>query len=311
ARCWLLALLLWAAAADSRKILPSIYFYDVPRCAREEAQRALAEPQRLAAPEQLHLRGMMRQILAIEAHLDRWHRVASPEEASLFLVPAYFPLLFWLDQRVPAEEAPHLLCVKETVAQIEGLPYLARNAGYDHVILYGYEYPHWKRLSHLVLDTYSPFLGNSMLVSVSFWSQGRRSALLDAGLYQLLRVVAVPYFATWDCARQDDLLQRPRQTVVAFAGSLKNKPPYFVFRERLFVAAAAARPSFEAFVNDSRLLIEAFSAEDERRHIFARDYEAQRTVLYSNSHFCLAMPGDGNTAGRLFDSMVSGRAQLC
>ncbi|MEM8934531.1 MAG: hypothetical protein AAGE94_25280, partial [Acidobacteriota bacterium] len=60
------------------------------------------------------------------------------------LVSSTFPLLFWLDQRAPLPEAaPHLACVNATLASLAAQPFLARRAGYDHLILYGYEYPHW------------------------------------------------------------------------------------------------------------------------------------------------------------------------
>eukprot|EP00434_Breviolum_minutum_P017297 symbB.v1.2.015267.t1/scaffold1131.1/size136176/3 len=92
---------------------------------------------------------------------------------------------------------------------------------------------------------------------------------------------------------QEDLLERQRDVVVAFAGSIKDKPPYFVFRERLLVAGAVER----VFLNDSRVLFEVvnpvFEAREAQRNSFARDYKAHRSELYSKSQFCLAMPGDG------------------
>lgn len=290
---------------------PPIYFYDVPPCAREvpfhlvaQVEDGEAGAEALRPAERLHLRGMLQHMLAVERHLEREHRVSSPEEASLFYVPAYFPLLFWLDQRVTdPEHAPHLACVKETLARMSELPFLLRNAGYDHLLLYGYEYPHWKRLNHLVLDTYSPFMGNALLLSVSFWSQGRRAALFGGGLYPLLRVIPLPYYAAWDCSHQAELLTSPRDIVVSFVGSLKNNPPHFVFRERLYLSAAVERPEL---ANDSRVFVQLFPSDDERRHAFARDFIADRASLYTRSHFCLVMPGDGNTAGRVFDVMVSG-----
>lgn len=282
---------------------PAIYAYDVPSCTRNEAIEALSSPTSgLRESEELHVRGMLQQIVSIEDHLDRYHRVDRPEAASLFWVPAYFPVLFWLDQRTPEPNASHLQCVRDVVSMLQQSRYFSRNAGYDHLLLYGYEYPHWKRFRHLVLDSYSPFLGNAILVSVSLWNQGRRSSLLDAGLYQLLRVVPVPYFARYDCGQEEAMLSAPRRFVVSFAGSIKDKPPYFVFRERLLVAGAAGRPDMQ----DKRLLIQVFDAHEEARYRFARDYEAERLALYANSVFCLAMPGDGNTAGRLFDAMVRG-----
>lgn len=276
-----------------------IFAYDLPACARP----ALDVLQQMDDDhDRLHLQGMMQQILAVEDHLKK-HLVSTPEEADLFWVPAYFPLLFWLEQnQLDATEAWHLFCVQKTVNVIEESPYIFRNAGYDHLLIYGYEYPHWKRLSHLVLDNYSPFLGNAILISVGYWSQGRRSATVNAGLYPLLRIVTVPYFAHWDCHLKEDLLKRPRQVAVAFAGSIKDRPPYFVFRERLLVAGAVER----AFKNDSRVLFEVFGATAAERTNFAREYKAHRSQLYSSADFCLAMPGDGNTAGRLFDAMMLG-----
>merc|ERR1712078_174956 len=99
------------------------------------------------------------------------------------------------------------MCVKETVAQWEQSPFLSRYAGYDHVILYGYEYPHWRRLSHLTLDYYSPFFSNMLVITVSFWSQDRRAATQSGGFYGFLRMVVVPYFAAWDCSTEASLLQ--------------------------------------------------------------------------------------------------------
>ena len=60
------------------------------------------------------------------------------------------------------------------------------------------------------------------LFQVGFWSQGRRSGALAAGLYPLLRIVPVPYYAAWDCRLKDDLLARERPITVAFAGSIKE-----------------------------------------------------------------------------------------
>eukprot|EP00913_Durusdinium_trenchii_P013537 g12708.t1 len=128
--------------------------------------------------------------------------------------------------------------------------------------------------SHLVLDSYSPFLGNAIVITVGFWSQGRRSAALNAGLYSLLRMVTVPYFARWDCRLKDrsleNLLERQREVTVAFAGSIKDRPPYFVFRERLLVAGAIDRLHL---ANDSRVLFEVFEATDDERYTFAKDYK--------------------------------------
>lgn len=61
-----------------------------------------------------------------------------------------------------------------------------------------------------------------------------------------------------------------------------------------------------AFKNDSRVLFEVFGATAAERTNFAREYKAHRSQLYSSADFCLAMPGDGNTAGRLFDAMMLG-----
>ncbi|CAJ1439788.1 unnamed protein product [Effrenium voratum] len=91
---------------------PAIFAYEVPACARD-----VAYLHHLPAPEQLHLTGMLQQITAIEEHLKQHHLVEQPEEAELFWVPAYFPLLFWLDQRTEdPEQAPFLQCVREVPA---------------------------------------------------------------------------------------------------------------------------------------------------------------------------------------------------
>jgi len=94
-----------------------------------------------------------------------------------------------------------------------------------------------------------------------------------------------------------------RDVVVSLAGSVKHKPPYFVFRERIFVSGAAQLPRFQ---NDTRILIQSFPGDEAQRHAFARDYASHRAELYARSEFCLVMPGDGNTAGRLFDVIVHG-----
>jgi len=311
-----------AAVASAEDQGLSIYFHDVPTCAREEAERhvlgehTVDEINCVAGPtcngtaqmpvaHRLHLRGMLRQISAVDALLQE-HRVADPREALLFYIPAFFPLLFWLGQDTSPmrpQQNPHLSCINETLIRIGRSPWFARRAGYDHLIVYGYEYPHWKRLDHLVLDSYSPFVGNMLVLTVSFWSQGRRAALHNAGLYALLRMVVIPYFTIWDCGREAELLQRQRDIAVAFMGSLKNDVPYFVFRERLFVSATVTHPRF---ANDASIYIEMFPADDALRSRFARDYEHNRAALYARSRFCLVMPGDGNTAGRLFDVMVAG-----
>ena len=62
----------------------------------------------------------------------------------------------------------------------------------------------------------------------------------------------------------------------------------------------------ESLSGNPKLFLEFFGANQASRAYFARDYAHKRAQLYARSDFCLVMPGDGNTAGRVFDVMSFG-----
>ncbi|CAK0875884.1 unnamed protein product [Prorocentrum cordatum] len=329
--------------AELRKSMPVAFLWLPPRVRAGRGARAGAPrgcPAGPAGPDAARVAALARDAAADlrrgERHLERTHRVADPGRAALFLVPAYFPLLFpegahglpgaraaprvrprdrggrrEVAVRVAAHgvRPRHLVRLEEQRtaetytfggrvradfsdlrrdpltagaalgalrAPGNGVQRGSKNSARSpkacvHAFVgssRGYEYPHWKRLPHLQLENYSPRLGNALLLAASLWNQGRREALLGGGLHQLGRVIEVPYFAAWDCRRAEALRTAARDVAVAFVGSLKHRPPHFVFRERLLVSAAARRP---ALANDTRLSLEFFAADDESRHVFARD----------------------------------------
>ncbi|CAK0875883.1 unnamed protein product [Prorocentrum cordatum] len=266
----------WGAAQDRAR---ARVFLRRPRVRAGRGARAGAPrgcPAGPAGPDAARVAALARDAAADlrrgERHLERTHRVADPGRAALFLVPAYFPLLFPEGAHgLPGARAAPRVRPRDRGGRREvAVRVAAHGVRPRHLVRLEEQrtYPHWKRLPHLQLENYSPRLGNALLLAASLWNQGRREALLGGGLHQLGRVIEVPYFAAWDCRRAEALRTAARDVAVAFVGSLKHRPPHFVFRERLLVSAAARRP---ALANDTRLSLEFFAADDESRHVFARD----------------------------------------
>ena len=62
------------------------------------------------------------------------HKTENREEADWVYLPAYFPLMFWY------ESTRSLDCIRDWFSNYDW----GDSAGYDHIINYGHEFPHWK-----------------------------------------------------------------------------------------------------------------------------------------------------------------------
>ncbi len=273
-------------------------------------------------------------------------------------LPVYFPLIFWY------ESEQSLQCIRELFKEHD----FGTQAGYNHLINYGHEFPHWKKRSVLLekdynttleaiwnhtgkrpwdegisgalqeqytkdssinpngfdmsvnyretgrfsldLDTYHLFNKNMFVITVGHTHQGRYNfALQQGGLLALQRYIIVPYYAKFDCSvgLKQLLLFNSRPVKVMFVGGIKNQcesreaAHCFVFRERIYVVDAVEKD----YPNDDSFYIQPTPTDETSRSDF-RGQHAARGELYRQAQYCLVMPGDGNTAQRLFHAMIQG-----
>lgn len=203
-------------------------------------------------------------------------------EADFFYIPLLFPLFFWM-------ETPKLLqCVNST---LHGLEYT--QMGYNVLINYGHEYPHWKAFPELTMDNYHPFAPNFHIITVALLKQGRKNELFNGMLFKLQRLSLIPYFTTYKCFEERDV-SRPFD--VCFAGSIK-RDGVFGFRERVYFCDAYEKRRWP------NVFLQPIDPGDDQRSQFAKLVE-WRSELYSKCRYCAVMPGDGNTAQRAFDAMT-------
>ncbi|CAD7941977.1 unnamed protein product [Amoebophrya sp. A120] len=310
-----------------------------------------------------HISELLLTLDAVHSFLQQFETPVRTEADWVYL-PVYFPLLFWY------ESTESLTCVREFFQDYD----FGALAGYDHLINYGHEFPHWKKESRVLppenrlldLNGYHLFLRNAFVLTVGHTHQGRRNFALAlspadlqhhakngttanatsrtrttgeqeqpggerppfpvqppssspagaeiahphllepgwGGLLELQRFVLHPYFVSFDCHKAYkglvDFASRPVR--VLFVGAVKHIPDTtFVFRERLYVLEAVQRH----FKGDESVYFQPVPADDGSRQQLRRKQD-EYLLLYESARFCLVMPGDGNTAQRLFHVLTRG-----
>ncbi|CAD7963851.1 unnamed protein product [Amoebophrya sp. A25] len=321
-----------------------------------------------------HISELLLTLDAVHSFLGQF-RTENRSEADWVYFPTYFPLIFWYE----SEES--LACVKNYFREYD----FGDRAGYDHLINYGHEYPHWKKQSLalppanrlLELDGYHAFLRNAFVLTVGHTHQGRRNqavlgnmvdnvvpttqpveprnisgtastvaipssssassngvgvparptegrdekedhngsvlaqtatsadgAVSAGGLFALQRFIIHPYFVSFDCDKAyrtlADFSSRPVH--VLFVGAVKvREDTNFIFRERLLMMEAVNMD----WKDEERVYFQPVLGDDSSRQAL-RLKQDEFLLLYGAARFCLVMPGDGNTAQRLFHVMTQG-----
>eukprot|EP00438_Fugacium_kawagutii_P033284 Skav219613 [mRNA] locus=scaffold628:118624:119922:- [translate_table: standard] len=286
-----------------------IYVHKVPTCGGEELLSLFTQPnQGFGWDRAVHLHAM--HIKSVhEAILTSANRVDSPEKATVFYIPTFFSLLVEryidLDMNYDAVN-----CIAHTW---NSLPpeFFHRNAGYDHFISAGTCFP-FSLCSGVECDVmaFHPFAKNVIRLVGGVREIGHPDFAFTSGAaFRRLSTIVIPFPVTLDCERALKLAdpQRKRDIVASFIGS-DNSRIRTIFRS-LFEREMSDNMRSKFYIKvlpdledgDGDAARKETLADDSQRADGSRGIDD----LYSNSEFCLVLPGHIYDLGRRgYDAMA-------
>ncbi|CAE7456925.1 unnamed protein product [Symbiodinium natans] len=286
-----------------------IYVHPVPNCAGEElldlftSQNSGFGWTRAVQLHALHIKAVHDAIMRSPA------RVEDPKEATVFYIPAFYSLLVerYIDL-TERNEVAVLNCMSNSWSMLRE-EFWHRNAGYDHFISAGTCHP-YSVCAALECDVtnFHPFAVNVFALVGGVRQIGHPDFAFTPGKgFQMLRTVIVPFPVTLDCERLLQLSKpdRARSIDVAFVGT-ENSRVRQIFRELMEDTSLpySRNPRFHI-----RVLPDDDVGEWARKMALdsESDESGMRSIdeIYSNSQFCLVLPGHMYDLGRrAFDAMA-------
>ncbi|CAK9063131.1 Xyloglucan galactosyltransferase XLT2 (Glycosyltransferase 18) (AtGT18) (Protein XYLOGLUCAN L-SIDE CHAIN GALACTOSYLTRANSFERASE POSITION 2) [Durusdinium trenchii] len=305
------AVRLWQHIQNMPKLPNSavkIYVHQVPHCAGEELLHVFTSKSegfgwdRAVQLHALHIRSVHNAIMSSQA------LVQSPEEATVFYIPAFFSLL--VEQFIDSDMSSlnSLNCISDAWNSIPH-EFFHRNAGYDHFIVAGTCFPYSVcDATECDVTAYHPFAKNVMVlvggVRDSVHSHPDFAFTQGAGFHRFGQIF-VPFPVTLDCHRVLTLADplRRRETVVSFVGT-ENSRVRSIFRVLQEDLRATQRNRSEFYI---KVLQDVEGEDGEATRKATLDAGGSRPIdeLYADSEFCLVLPGHVYDLGRRgFDAMA-------
>ena len=279
-----------------------VYVHPVPKCAGEELLDLFTS----------HLQGFGwgRAVQLHAFHIKAVHdaimsspaRVEDPKDATVFYIPAFHSLLVerYIDSDMTAISVLNCMAVSWGMLQDD---VWHRNAGYDHFISAGTCHP-YSVCNFLECDVtnFHPFAVNVFALVGGVRQIGHPDFVFTPGQgLQRLRTLIVPFPVTLDCQRLLHVSQRARPIDVAFVGT-ENSRARRIFRDLM-------EDTKMPYGNDPRFHIRILPDDDigegARKIALGTEGDTSIDELYSNSQFCLVLPGHVYDLGRrAYDAMA-------
>ena len=281
-----------------------IYVHPVPKCAGEELLDLFISQSRgfgwgrAVQLHALHIKAVHDAIMRSQA------RVEDPSEATVFYIPAFHSLLVerYIDSDMTAIAA--LNCMSLSWAMLREDVW-HRNAGYDHFISAGTCHP-YSVCGALECDVtnFHPFAVNVFALVGGVREIGHPDFAFTPGKgFQRLRTIIVPFPVTLDCERLLQLArpEKIRPLDVTFVGT-ENSRVRQIFRELMEDRSWPHHSDRRLHI---RVLPDDDVGEGARRIALGAEGDMSIDELYSNSQFCLVLPGHVYDLGRrAYDAMA-------
>ena len=299
----------WRSEAGDLEKSVKIFVHPVPKCAGEELLEFFISRghgsgfgwTRAVQLHAVHIKAVHNAIMGSPA------RVEDPEDATVFYIPAFPSLL--VERYIDADEGKVdvLNCMSASWAMLRE-EFFLRNAGYDHFISAGTCHP-YSICSALECDVtnFHPFAVNVFALVGGVREMVHPDFIFTPGKgFQRLRTIIVPFPVTLDCERLLQLSspERVRSIDVAFVGT-DNSRVRRIFKELM-------EDSTLSYGSNPRLHIEVLPDDDvgegaRKLALGSVGTGGDKSVdeLYSNSQFCLILPGHIYDLGRrAYDAMA-------
>eukprot|EP00435_Cladocopium_sp_Y103_P049339 s583_g14.t2 len=214
----------WQRATWSQGRNRKVFIHQVPPCAGIQSLDVLPGDDGKPLPldqeaNALYLRKMVAQLRPLHQQIIEGSRsftvTTKADEADLFYIPAFFSVLFWIG------DLEALRCAAMTVQQLAASPFFAKRQGYDHLLLHGVEFQHYRDQPGFALTDYHPLAANWIVLTVAC-PRPCGSTKDSHGLRS--RFVLLPHASRLRCHRGvAPRLTHPRRFRIGYVGAIGPK----------------------------------------------------------------------------------------